>query len=446
MDFHRLSRTEGLDPPLPTEKKSSAAHRFPRLPSANPRYRPGEGRPRLPGETDQDMAPRSISIPMNAATELARELVRIPTFNPPGNELPAMELLECRLSAAGFETTVVPYGEGRGHLVARLRGRGRRPGLLFSGHVDVVPVGGVPWSVDPFAGEIREGRLYGRGACDMKGGTAALAIAAEAVARSGLELEGDLVFAATSDEENGCSGAEALAREPLFDGIGAALIAEPSRLEPILAEKGACWLEVTFLGKTAHASMPEQGANAVAAAAEFIGRVEREPPVAGAEHPVLGPATQNIGTIQGGVRPNVVPDRCVVTLDVRSVPGLSHAAVRERVERIADHVSAARPGTRWETRVLIDRGPVASPADSDLARAVCDLLEADRGARPVPAGVPYFTEACIWVPVLGIPMVICGPGNPQLAHQPDEHVEVEDLEAAARLYARVAERVLGGTE
>src|SRR5689334_14008834 len=215
-------------------------------------------------------------IDLEEAVSLTAELVRLDTTNPPGNETPAISLLEQRLRAAGFETVTVPYrahddpeNPPRSQVVARLRGSGERAGLLISGHVDVVPTGNVPWSAAPFGGEIRDGRLYGRGSCDMKSGVAALVVAAEALAaecqRCAASPKGDLVVALTADEERNCLGAEVRVEEPLFDGLGAALVAEPTALGLYIAEKGAFWVEVTFLGRTAHGSMPHLGANAVSA-------------------------------------------------------------------------------------------------------------------------------------------------------------------------------------
>jgi succinyl-diaminopimelate desuccinylase len=277
----------------------------------------------------------------------------------------------------------------------------------------------------------------------MKGGVAALVVAAEAAARRREWLQGDLVFCATSDEENGCNGAEALAREPLFAEVGAALVAEPSSLGLILAEKGAFWVEARFSGKTAHASMPEYGANAIVAAAEFVAGLEGAAPHAGPEHAALGRPTLSVGTIHGGVRPNVVPDRCSVVLDMRTVPGSDHAGILRRVREAAQAVAARRGGIGVEVEARIDRLPVACDAEHPLADAVSDAVTAVTGERPSPRGVPYFTEACIWAPVLGLPCVICGPGDPRLAHQPDEHVEVRQLEQAAAIYARAAGRMLG---
>lgn len=387
----------------------------------------------------------SITVDPTAAVALTQELVRFNTTNPPGDETPVIRLLGARLHDAGFETVTVPYldGENRSQVVARLRGSGERPGLLFSGHVDVVPPGNVPWTVEAFGGEIRDGRLYGRGSCDMKSGVAALVIAAEAIARSGITLQGDLVVAITADEERNCLGADELVKEPLFDGLGAALVAEPTALSLYVAEKGAFWVEVAIYGKTAHGSMPQLGANSISAMAAFLSGWEQlyrtDEPV----HAILGTPTLNMGIIQGGVKVNVVPDQCTIQLDMRTVPPLEHSDLRGKMETLLDAVCTARPGTRWEIRILSDRPPVSCPADSELAEAMASAVSELGGIDPAPRGVPYCTEACVWVPVLGIPAVICGPGSPGMAHQPDEFVEVAEVELAVRIYTRVAAELLG---
>jgi succinyl-diaminopimelate desuccinylase len=384
-----------------------------------------------------------IAIDEQETLGLLRELVRLPTVNPPGDEAPAAQLVADRLRGWGFETTVVPYRENRAHAVGRLLGGGEAAGLMLSGHLDVVPPGEVPWRHDPFGAAVEDGRLYGRGACDMKGGVAAFLGAAAAVARSGRPLRGDLVVVCSSDEEAGCGGADALVEEPLFTGIGSVLIAEPSDLQLFVAEKGAFWLEVTLLGQTAHGSMPDRGENAVTAMAELLTALRDLFPALLPPDPVLGRPTLNVGTITGGVKINVVPDRCAVTLDMRTIPGQRHAAVREQIEAMVAALQARRPRLRAEIRTLIDREPVACPADTPLARAAADAVAAVNGTRPVPGGVPYFTEACVFVPRLGIPMVICGPGLPTMAHQPDEYVELRQVAQAAEIYARIIEDLLG---
>lgn len=386
----------------------------------------------------------AVEVRAGAATELTGDLVRIDTTNPPGNETPAIQLLEARLRQAGFETVTVPYpdGENRSHVVARLRGTGERPGLLFSGHVDVVPTGNVAWTVPAFGGEIREGRLYGRGSCDMKSGVAALVVAAKAIAASGTPLKGDLVVALTADEERNCLGADALVNEPLFEGLGATIVAEPTSLGLFIAEKGAFWVEVTFYGKTAHGSMPSAGANAVTAMADFLMRWERRYPTDRPVHALLGTPTLNVGLIHGGVKCNVVPDQCLAQLDMRTVPGLEHTMLMAHLRETAEEVAALRPGVRFDVAVLSDRQPVSCPRDSELALALAAAVEQVAGVDPTPRGVPYCTEASVWCPVLGIPAVICGPGAPQMAHQPDEYVETTEVEQAAEIYARAAAKLL----
>jgi succinyl-diaminopimelate desuccinylase len=378
---------------------------------------------------------------------LLRDLVRFRTVNPPGGEEPAARYVERELQAFGCETAFVPYEdgtgiEGRAHVVGRLRGSGERPGLMLSGHLDVVPPGAVPWSHDPFAAEVVDGRLYGRGACDMKSGVAAMIAAAAEVARSEELLKGDLVVCASSDEENGCRGADALVREPLFDGLGSVLITEPSSLELFVAEKGAFWLQVTITGKTAHAATPHLGSNAIAAMAELLTRVPAAALGGTGADPVLGVPTLSVGTISGGVRINVVPDQCTAALDFRTVPGQDHGEIRRRVEAELQAVLGSRPGTGYRIDCLIDRAPVACPADSPIATAAARAVRSVTGREVTPGGVPYFTEACVFAPVLGLPMVICGPGDPKLAHQPDEHVELAQLEQAARVYVEIIRELL----
>jgi succinyl-diaminopimelate desuccinylase len=277
----------------------------------------------------------------------------------------------------------------------------------------------------------------------MKGGVAALVTAACRLAASGQPLAGDLVVAITADEERNCLGAEELVKEPLFDGLGAALVAEPTGLQLFIAEKGAFWLEVTLSGKTAHGSMPHLGANAIAPMARFLVRWTDYYAALEHEHPLLGRPTLNIGTLQGGVKANVVPDRCTAELDMRTVPPLDHHTLRHQAEVFLTEICEDHPGVRFETRMRSNRPAISCPEDSPLARALAGAVRDLAGVEPRPQGVPYCTEACIWVPHLNIPAVICGPGEPGMAHQPDDWVSATHLELAAAVYERVARELLG---
>ena len=368
-------------------------------------------------------------------------LVRWDTRNPPGNELPLARYLAERLRPLGIEVEVLPITEARGNLLARVRGTGARPGLVFCGHLDVVPPGSASWSRNPFGGEIDDGRLHGRGSCDMKGGVAAMIAAAASVAEAGRPLAGDLMIALTAGEEGEALGAGHFVAQGALAGCGGLVLAEPTNLDVLAAEKGVLWVEVTARGKAAHGATPHLGVNAVAAVADLLHEATRWS-LPHAPHPLLDAPTLNVGTIRGGVKTSIVPDRCTVTLDFRTVPGQNHQDLLSRVRAACNRLAAARPGLGWEFRVVNELPPVETPVGAPLVRAAQEAAAAVTGERRPVRGAPYYTDGATLAPAFGLPMVICGPGNPALAHQTDEWVPVDQLVQAAELYARLAWQVL----
>jgi succinyl-diaminopimelate desuccinylase len=361
------------------------------------------------------------------AVDLALELVRLDTVNPPGREEPAADLLAGRLEAAGLSVARHEHGPGRVSLVARWAGREERPALCMTGDLDTVPLGGAPWTVEPF-GELRDGRLYGRGASDMKGGVAAIVVAAERVAALGEGAAGlELVLCA--GEETGCEGALHMASTGALGRAGAVLVAEPTGGVPHVAHKGVLWARASAEGRTAHGSAPHLGINAiyplaraVAAFAEL--RLEAPP------HPVLGEPTLNVGTISGGVGVNVVPDRASAGIDVRTVPGLESETVLERLR------AAAGPDVTVEP--LIDLAPVVTDPDDPWVREVVEVAGSSAG------GLAYFTDAAALTPAYGgVPTVIWGPGEAAQAHQTDEWAEAAKIHAASDAFTEVARRWCG---
>lgn len=215
-------------------------------------------------------------IQRDAAVQLLTEFVQLATVNPPGNEKIAADWLAQQLTRMGFAPVVQDLGNNRANVTAVLKGPGEKPALVYNGHLDVVPVGDTPWTYEPFGGIRSNGRLYGRGTSDMKGGLMAMVMAVDALKRSGVQLKGDLIVSGVADEETGAFGAKAWVQAGGLQGVGAIVIGEPSNLEVYIAEKGACWLEITTYGKTAHGSMPDLGINAVmhmAAALQALARV-----------------------------------------------------------------------------------------------------------------------------------------------------------------------------
>jgi len=367
--------------------------------------------------------------------ELTQELVRLDTVNPPGHEGRAAAVLARRLEAAGLEVAAYEHEPGRTSLVARRLGGGDAPALCLTGHVDTVPLGGADWSRDAFAAEIDGDRLHGRGASDMKGGVAAIVVAAERIAalgrgRAGLEL------VLTAGEETGCAGALALARgDGALGRAGAMLVAEPTTNYPCVAHKGVVWLDLVAEGRTAHGSMPHLGDNAIHKLARAITRLDGFSFDAPA-HDLLGEATLNVGTVSGGLNINSVPDRASAGLDVRTVPGLDADAV------LAQLAAAAGEEVRLDTRLALDA------VDTDPAAPwvveVAEVMAAVAGADAEPRGLAYFTDAAALGPAYGTPpIVICGPGDADQAHRTDESCSVAALEASAEGIFEIARRWCG---
>lgn len=390
----------------------------------------------------EDNMERVSRIDPDLIVELAQRMVQWDTRNPPGNELPLVEFLARRIRELGLEAQVMPITDQRGNLIARVKGTGKCSALVLSGHLDVVPPGSVQWVRNPFGGEVIDGRLHGRGSCDMKGGVAAIIGAAAALAKSE-PLGGDLLVALTAGEEGEALGAEHFVATGVLRGAGGLVFAEPTNLDVLTAEKGALLIEATAWGKASHGATPHLGVNAVVGIAGLIQEFVRWR-FPNLSHPLLGSPTVSVGTIQGGVKPTIVPDHCTVALDFRTLPGQSHSELIAELEVICKRLAERQPGLSWKLRVINDRVPVDSPSDSKLVMGAQEAATKVRGTwRPV-GGISYYTDGATLAPALEVPMVICGPGDPALAHQTDEWVPVDQLLQAAQIYVEVAERFLAG--
>ena len=366
-----------------------------------------------------------------SATEITRDLVRIDSINPPGTEKRCADYLDTLLQDAGFEVNRYEYAAERTSLIAKLEGTGGRKAICFGGHTDVVPLGDKPWSVKPFGADILDGRLYGRGSCDMKSGVAAYV-------HMGLKLAheqrgvADIVLVMAAGEETGCDGSKHLKELGVLPEAGAMVIAEPTSNYPILGHRGALWLNATVRGTTVHGSMPELGDNAVYKAARAIMNLENfEFNVT--PNALLGNTTLNVGTFHGGININSVPDKATFTIDIRSIPGHMHDEIVDALARyLGDEVELER---------LVDVVPVLMATDDDWVMEVFDLMEERLGERPQPRGAPYFTDASALIPACGHPpTIILGPGDMALAHQTDEYCDVAMIEEAANIYEAITRR------
>ncbi|MGD1153193.1 MAG: M20 family metallopeptidase [Syntrophales bacterium] len=381
------------------------------------------------------------SIQQTEVVGLCQELIRIVSVNPPGDEIRIAEYVGGILSKAGLEVEIIRHSPARASLLAVLKSSRQIAPLLYSAHFDTVPLGVEKWSHEPFDAVISDGRIWGRGAADMKGGMAALIVAATELARSGLPLRGDLILALTAGEEVDSLGATAIASRSQLGPVQAVIIPEPSDNDIYIAEKGALWLELSTHGKTAHGAMPELGENAVLMMVDLIRELQKLQ-IPFKEHPMLGGFSMSVNTIQGGMKTNVVPDNCVVTVDMRTVPGQRHEAIVEWVKGMIAELSRRNPSFRASVKVTNDRLPVEASPDEPAVRLFVDIVEELLGDRPTPKGVRYYTDATALVPAFKAPMIICGPGDPKLAHQPNENIVIEKLVQAVKIYTLTAGRFL----
>jgi succinyl-diaminopimelate desuccinylase len=406
-----------------------------------------------------DAAERALALLDTAALEaFLQALVRTPSVYLPGvpgaNEAAAADLIDGLLSGWCLTVHREEVAPGRPNLVAELRGAlGPGPLLLMEGHTDVVTPGDrAAWSDDPFGGRIVGRRLYGRGACDMKGGLAAMLFAARALQRAGAPFRGTLRLLIPVDEEGLMLGIKALVEAGHADGAAGCIVCEPEGGELCVAQKGSLRLRLLSYGRIAHGAMPHTGVNALAAMVRWLGRVldlEAAIQAAHGAHPLLGPCyispTVARAPLSGDASQlNCLPDQCDAFLDIRTAPPVAHDALIAEIAALGEAVRAEQPAYRFAVEVIDDRPATETDPAHPLARAVAAAHRAEHGAAPPLGGVPGSTDGTILAARRGVPVVVYGPGDKWLPHQPDEWVDLDEVGRAARVYVRAALGFLGG--
>ncbi len=357
-----------------------------------------------------------------------RDLVRIPSINPPGDVRQAIAACHGPLTAAGFTTETVQDQETMPNLIARL-GNDDGPELCFNAHVDVVPTGErSAWTHDPFAADLVDGRIYGRGAGDDKASVTAQVMAGIALARSGVALKGRLIVNEVADEEvAGIHGAKFITDAGLISP-DYVIVGEQTLNRVALGEKGSGATYVNVRGRAAHGALPWEGANAIEAMAEIIVALRREywPVLEGRTHQYFHHSSGSVNMIEGGVKANVVPDFARIYIDRRLVPGEAPDDVRAEIGEIARRAVADMPGISVEIEDT-GRGGAATLQAED-APLVRSMIGANRhlGLSTEPTGFSMATDGRYFARK-GIPTIIYGPGDPRLAHVPDEWVGVDEV-------------------
>ncbi|HEY0471018.1 MAG TPA: M20 family metallopeptidase [Kribbella sp.] len=370
---------------------------------------------------------------------LTQNLLTAKGQNPPGEEAATVAALSGAAVSLGLDVVESAVEPGRNNLSITLAG-GNGPGLLLLGHTDVVPIGD-GWTRDPFGGSVEDGRVYGRGASDMKGGLAA-ALAALAALRE-VPLSGPVELAALMDEEETGKGIRAYVGSVDRSFLGC-ITAEPTELQTITGARGDSYLRVAIHGRACHAGNPDDGANAIYGAAAVVAEIERlHLELAANPHPLLGPATWSVGQINGGTGGSIVPAECVVVADRRLLPGESPEAVLDDLRSRVAGLRLEDRGLTVELEMPMEMPAFETPADADLVRTT-DAALADAGGPGLPLG--GWTAACDGGFVardLGVPVVVLGPGSVTTqAHRADESVAIAELVVAARAYALTALRLL----
>lgn len=360
---------------------------------------------------------------------LTQKLLSFNTVNPPGNEQKIALFVGRLLKENGFDIEYHSLDINRLTLIATKGLSNNNPPIVLTGHFDTVSLGMSQWSEDAFSGTIKDGKIYGRGSSDMKGGVAAM-ICASLQAFQEATVPGGIRLIFTAGEETGCHGAQHLTNT--YHNLGRAsaiVVGEPTSNIPAIGHKGALYLNVSASGKTAHSSMPELGDNAIYKVVRAISKIETFK--FNAEQDGLhGLPTINVGMIGGGKNLNSVPDHAEFTIDIRSTGKVTH---RELLERLTIEM-----GAEVKIEKLVDLMPVGTYETSPFVQLVYEICGVDSEKGVHPKSLPYVTDGAVFQHFYkGVPTIILGPGQPEMAHQTDEFCYTAKIEEAVEIYKNI---------
>lgn len=369
---------------------------------------------------------------------LTRKLISFNTVNPEGNEEDIAIFVGELLIENGFTIDYQQLAKHRLIVIAEKGLNGKMHPLVMTGHFDTVPLGENSWTEDPFSGTIKDGKIFGRGSSDMKGGLAAMICAAirsfqESVTPGGIRL----IF--TAGEEPGCYGAKHLAKTGYDMGRACAIIVgEPTSNVPAIGHKGALYLKVSASGKTAHSSMPELGENAIYKVARAITKIEKFKFQVDRDE-LHGFPTINVGLISGGKNLNSVPDHGEFTIDIRSTRKVIHSKILEQLsQELGDDVTI---------RKLVDLPPVSTLETSPFVQVAYSVCGIDSEKDVIRKSLPYMTDGAVLQQLYGgVPTVILGPGQAEMAHQTDEFCYIDKIIEAVEIYKNIILKYGGITD
>lgn len=366
---------------------------------------------------------------------ILKNLISIDTSNPPGNEEEICNYIQEIFSNFGIISNLISFAPERPSLYAIIEGK--EPGsVIFSGHLDTVaPLG--TWTKEPLKPVEEEGKIFGLGSADMKGGVAVLIEALRFIKEKG-KPKYTVKLLLSADEELKYRGAEVLQKNGILEDAIFSIIAEPTDNKVFIGEKSEFWLRVTFIGKEAHGSTPEEGINAIINQAKFILALKEEFKSLG-DVPIMGRPSLNIGKIQGGRQPNIVPEKCSLDLDFRLVNEEQKIQVEKIIEKLG---SLFKEGGQFYMETLSYKRPLVSNPESLFIKNLFEVVEKITHLPQQAVAASYCTDLPTLFPKKTPPFVIFGPGNIKQAHQPDEFIEIGSLKDSVYVFSEFIERIL----
>jgi len=377
----------------------------------------------------------------DSVTKLLKDIIAFNTVNPPGNELALAEYIRALGQNIGVEAELDVIDENRANALLHVAGKKPdAPSLMLNGHMDVVPATG-DWKSEPFILEERNGKLYGRGTSDMKGGIACMIAALEQLAEEKFEFGGDLYLLFSADEECNNLGIKHFLKNPRKADY--CIIGEPTMLKFCVAHRGVCRHKVIIEGKSCHASNPDNGINSVAKMAYFVQEIDKlNDRLRSGKHQILPASTVAVTTIKGGEKHNIIPDYCEAVLDWRTLPEESEEYVRGELTAILNKLSDYGKLFKYRLELIIYLGAGnLDPADT-LVKKSAKAYKASFGQEAFIEGFLACGEQSIFIGN-GIKAMFCGPGDIAQAHTTDEYIEVDQLNKAVVLYKNIIKEILG---
>ncbi len=368
----------------------------------------------------------------NDAIDLLVKSIEIPSVTETSGVTDMAVFIKDYLSDTCCEVNILKYSSTGADVIALLKGKNKGNCLAVNGHIDTVPYGDTSlWKTDPSKAVISNGRLYGRGSCDMKGGLCASLYAFRQLALSGFVPQHDIIFIGTGDEESSGKGAEAILNNDILDNVESMVICEPTGLDLSISSKGALWLKVNVTGLSSHGAYPSQGINAVNICIKLYNTINSY--ISSYSDNMLGNSTCSMTQISGGTKPNLIPDNCVCTFDIRYVPSLSCKDLLDKLQSIINTVMQEFKGCNISFDILNNRLPVSCDRNDKIVRNISHI-KSNLGLTDCYSSTAYFSDASVFMRDKDFPVVLIGPGDPEQCHKTDEYINISEYLQSIEIY------------